>query len=135
MARKKRDTLTSQQHMAIQLALEGRKWSDIADTVGVSLDTTWRWRQDTLFRTQLTVSQEAILNETSLLFNTYVSAGYATLYRMAVNKNGEFDEKTQYESAIKLVELPFRNMEQLKVIEHNRMESILEYGNNSQTPS
>jgi hypothetical protein len=122
----KKAYLTQKQKQAIQLALEGRKWKDIAETLEITENTLWVWRQDPLFQTQLTVSQEAMLNETSLLFNTYVSAGFATLYRIATNKDKSYSAKLEYDAGCKLVELPFANIEKLKIIEHNRRELRLE---------
>lgn len=119
---KKRIVLTQAQRQAIQLALEGRKWRDIAETVGITEKCLWEWRQDPLFQTELNISQEALLNETSILFNTYVSAGYATLYKIAVNKEKTYDAKLQAECARDLVSLPMLAMEKLKIIEHNRRE-------------
>jgi hypothetical protein len=123
---KKRTTLTQKQRQAIQLALEGRKWTDIRETLELGESTLWEWRQNPLFQTELNISQEALLNETSLLFNTYVSAGYATLYKIAVNKENKYDAKLQAECARDLVSLPLLAMEKLRVIEHNRRELRME---------
>ena len=123
---KKRNYLTEKQRQAIQLALEGRKWSAIAEILEVTYKTVWEWRQTPLFQAELTLSQEAMLNETSLLFNTYISAGYATLYKIAVNKDEIYEHKLQAECAAKLVKLPMMGMEKLKVLEHNRRELNIE---------
>lgn len=127
--RKKKTTLTAQQRQAIQLALEGRKWRDIAETLEITEQGLWEWRQNPLFIAELTISQENCLNETSLLFNTYVSAGFAGLFRISQNKNKEYDPKLELEASRLLVELPYSGIEKLKVIEHNRRELNMEDAN------
>lgn len=122
MARKKREYLKPEQRLSIQLALEGRNWKEVAEAVNVTEQTIWNWRQDPYYISELITAQENILQETALRFNTYISAGFATLYRIARNENKEYDQKVQAEAAAKLIELPMMSVQKLKLLEHNRRE-------------
>lgn len=117
---KRTRTLSVKQEQAIQLAVEGYTWVQISETVGVSKETMWRWRQEAIFQASLIAAQEAIYSETALFHNTYVSNAFAVLHRIAVNKGDKYSPELEMQAAVKIIELTHRNIEVIKVVEQNR---------------
>lgn len=110
---------------AIELAVEGKSWSEIAEDIGVSNQAVWTWRKDPSFQLELTKLQEAVFNETALNHSVYLKNGMITLNRIASNKPNqqgvkEFTGDQQLKAAIELVALTHRNIEVIKVVEQNR---------------
>jgi hypothetical protein len=56
--------LSNEQIHAIQLALEGHSWGEIAEAVGIDPKTLWRWRNQNVY------FQEALANSRALRLQT-----------------------------------------------------------------
>lgn len=103
---------------AIELAIEGKTWTQIAKEVGVTTNTIWHWRKDPVFQTTLTKLQEEVYAETALKHNIYLSNGMAVLNEIAIDKSVGVEQRIS--AAEKLITMTHRNVEAIKVIEQNR---------------
>jgi hypothetical protein len=120
----KRTKLNQSQLTAIALAVQGKKWSDIAREINVQDTTLWVWRQNELFVAELAKAQEKVFAEIARHFDTYVNAGYKVLYQIATDETADLKYRT--DCATKLIELSMNCEQTLKLLEHNRRELKLE---------
>lgn len=119
MPRSKPEDTIARKARAVELAIEGKSWGEIAKIIGVSQKTLWKWRKEVLFQKEIARLQEAIFKETASKHASYLNAGMLTLKEIARSKAATPEDRIKAAEA--LVALIHRNIEVIKVIEHNEI--------------
>lgn len=117
---KPKEGITPQKRRAIQLRLEGKNWTEIARELKVTTEAIWYWRREQEFQALLIRTEERIFAESSLRHHIYLSDAFNALHKMVINENGEYSHRQQFNAAVKLIELTHKNIEAIKIVEHNR---------------
>ena len=83
-------SLKSKQLKVIELALEGKSWTQISEDLEVDRSTLWHWRQKPEFQGELARMQEIIFSEIDNRHKFYIEAAFKTLYGQCINADGQY---------------------------------------------